>query len=67
MPEYTVNWECRVHGSSTITARDEDDAKQQFEMSQEGVELENIHELYPTDASVTSVEYFQDSAEDEDD
>ena len=67
MPEYTVSWECLCHGSSTITARDKEAARDKFDLEQEGVELSNIRELYASDAHATGVEYFQESADDDED
>lgn len=60
MPEWTVNWECRVHGTSTVEADTEEEARSKVDLDSEGVELSNINELYPSEATVTDVEYFQD-------
>ena len=55
MPEYEVRWEVRVHGTSTVEAADEDEAR---ELAEGVAELENINEMLGP-IEVTNVVYFQ--------
>lgn len=63
MPEYTVNWEVRVHGTCNVDAEDEDAARVLVEGGNEGAELVNINEMLGP-VEVTKVEYFADSPPD---